>query len=250
MKYIKLKHQTKVILVLFLLIFSSNIHAQFYVAQDPDGYVNVRSEPNAKSKILTKLSNGKVVFYYHPQHTYAMDLENEFPKRDTLWFPVDYKENSEKLGFIYHNRLKSIESFESIPVKKSTKNLIELANKNINIKIETLKFNPKNKSIEYEKDSDQIKTINQKSGWGLGIGLPDVEYKSITINWDKKTIQLPKEALENLFLPRLDETKVYYNPKSDTLYIQTTNGRETEQYYILWVIEKGKYKERLVVYGF
>ncbi len=63
-------------------------------------------------------------------------------------------------------------------------------------------------------------------------------------------LTLPPAALENLYEPNLGSTKVNYDRIKDILYISTMNSDSAGGYFVVWKIEKGKYKERFIAYGF
>jgi hypothetical protein len=44
--------------------------------------------------------------------------------------------------------------------------------------------------------------------------------------------------------------EVYFDKASDIFYIQTMNSDGAGGYEVIWKVEKGIYKERLVAYGF
>lgn len=61
---------------------------------------------------------------------------------------------------------------------------------------------------------------------------------------------LPKNALEGLYEPALNNTQVNYDKQNDILYIQAMNSDGAGSYEVVWKIEKGTYKERYIAYGF
>jgi hypothetical protein len=223
------------LIILILLLISKVSFAQFYVVQDPDGFVNVRSEPNAKSKVLTTLSNGKVVYIYEPEG----------------FTPVEFKENQDTLqAFIYRDRLKAVESFTKVKRKSLKSNEVTFEHKGYRIYLSTKAFEPEKHSFQFHKESQQIATIDHKPYWGQDGGMPKKQYHLIHITNKKVLFPIPDEALQGLYEPNLENTSVYYNPQTETFYIQSTNGDGAGGYLVIWVIEKGKYKERLVVHGF
>jgi hypothetical protein len=61
---------------------------------------------------------------------------------------------------------------------------------------------------------------------------------------------LPKAALQGLFEPAIYSAEVNYDIANDTFYIQTINSDGAGSYLVVWKVEKGVYKDRLVAYGF
>jgi hypothetical protein len=63
-------------------------------------------------------------------------------------------------------------------------------------------------------------------------------------------ISTPKEAIENLFEPNLENTVCNYDNITDRLYIVADNGDAAGAYAIVWLFEKGNYKTRIVLINF
>lgn len=57
-------------------------------------------------------------------------------------------------------------------------------------------------------------------------------------------------ALEGLYQPSISSAEVNNDKATDTFFIQTTNSDGAGSYLVIWKVEKGKYKDRLVAYGF
>jgi hypothetical protein len=80
-------------------------HAQFYLVSDSDGYANVRSNADVTGKIIDTLNNGRMIYL----------LEQ---KTNSNWGQIQYwRKNKECEGYIYHNRLKGIDAYDSVPVE-------------------------------------------------------------------------------------------------------------------------------------
>lgn len=229
-------------IVLFLcLLFTQLCLAQnadygFYIVKDPDGWANVRDN----GKVVDQLDNNKLVFVYTDEL-----LEND------KWIPVEYeKSNTAKDGFIHKSRLMKVVDLEEIPVKKTDEDSYIFSNESFNIKIETEPFDLTNRTLKYSSEGNWLEYIDGKYIWGVDGGIPKTQYKSVEINQNGKEYNLPQSSLSNLFEPSLDYTHIFYDKKTDTLYITTMNGDGAGGYVVAWSIEKGKYKERLVTHGF
>lgn len=64
---------------------------KFALVNDPDGWVNLRSAPNASSSVIMKIENGYKV---------------EILDKQGNWFKV--RTSLEEVGFVYFDRLKSL----------------------------------------------------------------------------------------------------------------------------------------------
>lgn len=226
----------KVISILLVFYFN-NAFAQFAVIKDNDGYVNIRSEASKENNISDKLNNGFMVYCFEPKNN---------------WINIDYsKNNKDRSGYLYKDRVQYLSEFTVIPLVKETKNQIIFKKDGFDITIESKNFESNSAKLTFlEKDKSILKKINGKDFWGTDGGIPKKVYKSITVVIDNKTIELPKNSFDDLFEPSLYNTKINYDKKSDILYITSNNSDGAGGYEIVWVIEKGKYKERKIAFGF
>jgi hypothetical protein len=220
-----------IILINFQLV--SGQEFEFGVIHDKDGFVNVRSSKNLnENNIVDKLENGFVITHFGAE-------EN--------WIYIDYKKNNKNYnGYIYFDRIKSVLKFETISKKENYKNQIIFSNKKIEVKISYKIFDKSKHSYEYYKNNpNQLYKIDNKEIFGTDGNLPRREYKSIEIIIDDKIINLPKEAIENLYEPNSEFTLVNFDEKTDTLYIQALNGDGAGGYAVLWIIENNNFKKRI-----
>lgn len=219
------------------LLFSGNLFAQFAIIKDNDGYVNVRNEAQKGNNISDKLDNGFVIYGFQP---------------DNNWVGIDYsKNNKDRSGYVYKDRIKYVSEFTKIPLIKETSAKIVFHKDSLNIIIESKKFDSKTAKLAYLKnDKSILEKINGKKIFGTDGNIPRTTYKLITVTIGNKMIDFPKNAFEDLFEPNFSYMEINYDKKNDILYIASSNGEGAGGYEILWVIEKGKYKERKIAYGF
>ncbi|WPO79376.1 hypothetical protein [Flavobacterium sp. KACC 22761] len=226
----------KVISIL-LVFFFNNAFAQFAVIKDNDEYVNIRTEASIENNVSDKLNNGFVVYCFEPKNN---------------WINIDYsKNNKDRNGYLYKNRVQYLSEFTTIPLIKKTQTQVIFEKNGLNISIESKNFESNSAKLTFlEKDKSILKKINGKDFWGTDGGIPKSTYKSIAVVIDNNTIELPKNAFDDLFEPNLYNTKINFDKKNNILYIASSNSDGAGGYEIVWVIEKGKYKERKIVYGF
>lgn len=219
------------------LLLSGNLFAQYAIIKDNDGYVNVRNEAQKGNNISDKLENGFVVYGFQP---------------DNNWVGIDYyKNNKDRSGYVYKDRIKYLSEFTKIPLIKETTAKVIFQKDSLNISIESKKFDSKTAKLAYLKNEKSIlEKINGKKIWGTDGDIPRITYKLIRVTIGNKTIDLPKYAFEDLFEPNFSYTEINYDKKNDILYIASSNGDGAGGYEILWIIEKGKYKDRKIAYGF
>lgn len=233
-----LRMKSKFLILIFLFSLESLFAQEFAIINDIDGYTNVRSANNKTSKILDKLNNRHLICVMNPEGN---------------WWNIDYaiSKNEIKVGYVYKDRIKLISEYKKIPISEEKNNEILFSNKAIEVKVVETKFEKNKHSFNYVKNyPNQILKIDGKDYWGTDGEIPKTEYKSITIKFNNSTLQLPKEALENLYEPNLSSTKVNFDKDNDIIYISAMNSDGAGGYLVIWKIEKGLYKERFVAYGF
>ena len=204
----------------------------FAVINDKDGYVNVRKEKSAQSKVLKKLNNKTIVFVY-----------NYDKSTDGNWIYTDEE------GYIYNDRVRWIHKFPIIAKGIAKGNTIVFEGKEIQVILTSGKFDKSKHSFEYFKDSStRIEVIDDALLYGTDGKMPTTEYRSIEVNIHGKRVSFPKDAYSDLYEPTFltDHNSVYYDKESDILYIVANNNYAERPYKVCWQIEKGVYKGRKV----
>ena len=224
--------------LLFLTFFFSTLtYGQFAIICDKDGYTNVRTDSEKGNNIADKLQNGHLI--------YCLDDKGN-------WTNIDYLKNKKELnGYIYEGGYTLISNYQAIPMLTEENNLVKLAKDSIEVVIAQKTFDRSKHKYRYFKEAkDQIELIDNKKYWGTDGETPKTEYKSITVKIGQKVFELPFEALDNLYEPSLYNTQVNFNKKKNVIYIQSVNSDGAGAYEVIWKIESGIYKDRLIAYGF
>ncbi|MDJ1505576.1 SH3 domain-containing protein [Xanthocytophaga agilis] len=217
-----------------LILCSTSLWAQLARIKDKDGYVNVRSKPDASSSILEKALESDV-FYCHDR------------KGD--WYPVNMERKEKRItGYIHASRVTFIETLDPLPVKEEKTNTIVLQKDSIRVELSTKPFVKSAHTIQYHPTyKESVISIDHKPVWGEDGDLPTVAYRQIQIRMGTKQIELPDKALANLFEPTLFNTKVNYDKQLDQLYISSFNSDGAGGYTVVWIIKEGKYSHRTIL---
>lgn len=225
-----------ILILIFLLRFSLSF-GQFAIVNDKDSLLNVREDGEANSKIIDKLPNGQLIYCFENKGN---------------WTNIDYTKKGKILnGYVYKDRYKSVSSFPKLSITKKTENSISLKKDTIEVIIKESKFEKSRHSFKYVKlYPDQIELIDNKQYWGLDGGMPTRQFESISIRLGSTKIELPKKAFQGLFEPNIYTAEVNFDETTGTFYIQTMNSDGAGGYEVIWKVEKGIYKDRLIVYGF
>lgn len=227
----------KINLTFTFLLLCSLSFGQFAIVKDKESLLNVRDDAQQNSKIIDKLSNGHLIYCFENKGN---------------WTSIDYvKKDTERNGYVYKDRYVWVSEFSALTVSKKTNTSIILKKDSIEVIITQSKFDKTKHQFKYFKNApNQIELIDNKKYWGMDGGMPTTQFEKITIKVGSKVILLPKIALEELYEPSIYSAEVNYDKTTDTVYIQTINSDGAGSYLVIWKIEKGIYKDRLVAYGF
>ncbi|MDR2285372.1 MAG: SH3 domain-containing protein [Sphingobacterium sp.] len=237
-----------------LLSWMFPVQAQFMKVVDPDGFVNVREEPNVKSKVVGKVNSNAVVY-----HLEADEISGN-------WVSVTFGQNDKELdGYIHTSRLKSLDQLSPVPLVNSTKNYWifkstkdkgDLADISVRVDFEKPNWDVLKNGLRMDENGDI--TLNGVKVWGLfDPAVKASRYKSIDIEIDGQKINVPTKELETLFSVGEDLSQhsrlpmvITYDKEQDTLYIRSLNGDTSYAYDLLFVFVKGKFKEKMVYIPF
>lgn len=233
----------KYLLVLLFIIVNQLAHAQFAKIIDKDGYVNVRKQATVKSAIVSKINANEIVY--------------AFPdKQFGDWVIVDYTDNQGKniTGYVHSSRIKFIESYKQIPNISFDESRTTFRSKDIMVEMRSDTFDyEKNKnyfsSTKYE-DYVAVDKFKGQKLWGTDGGIPTSHYTSIKVTIKGRSIQIPEKEIENLFNVNNEFAACYFDDRNDILYINSVNSDGAGGYAVLFTIEKGKYKKRVVTMPF
>ena len=232
----------RIILFAVFILCSTGIFAQFAVVNDKDGYVIVRSSPKIEQdNIIDTLHNGRFIY-----------VENMKNKSAENWIGIVVKDFY--YGYIDANNIKQISEYQHIEYISENENKLTFRDSNISVEIKIREFDKSKHKIKYYKKN--VHLIDEKIFFGTDGNLPKYEYEYINITMNETTYFLPNEATENLYEPNFNHfisnseyilfVSPFYDKENDILYIQSMNGDGAGGYTVVWKIEKGIYKERMV----
>jgi len=224
-------------LTFIFLFYCSLSFGQFAIIKDKDSLVNVRVDGRQNSKIVDKLPKGHLIYCFENKGN---------------WTNIDYTNKGKELnGYVYKDRYQSVSNFAALTVSKKTGTSLTLKKDTFEVTITQSNFDKKKHKFKYVKDyPTQIEFIDNKKYWGMDGGMPTTQFEKITIKVGHLIVSLPKVAMEGLYEPSIYSAEVNYDKQTDTFYIQTMNSDGAGSYLVIWKVEKGIYKDRLVAYGF
>ncbi len=222
---------------ILLLLYCSISLGQFAIVNDKDNFLNVRADGIKDSKIIEKLQNGQLVYCFENKGN---------------WTNIEYDKNGKYgSGYIFKDRYKLVSDFPAFSILNKSENTIALKMDTIEVSIFQSKFDKKKHKIKYAKDNPTfIELIDNKQYWGTDGEMPNTQFEKINIKIGKKSILLPKAAIEGLYQPSFHYIQINYDKPNGIIYIQTSNSDGAGAYLVVWKVENGIYKERLIAYGF
>lgn len=225
----------KTLLTVLACLFLQSTSAQFAIVSDTEGFVNVRNAPSNSGSVVDTLSDGQIVYCLEPENN---------------WFPVDYGfKGTNKSGFIHKSRLRFIENFEKFACTVFTDTSMVFQKDSQKISISVSKFNSKVHRIQFAKEHSKkagfIQKIDGKPYWGTDGNVPKIQYKWVDFQSGKIKIKLPSE---NLFESNLQHTSVFI--RENAIFITALNGDAAGAYAVLWQIENGNFKQRIITIPF
>ena len=206
---------------------------EFVVVNDAkDSFVNLRADGSVKGKVVQKLANGTVV--------YALS------QRDN-WINVEFGEGKKVVsGYIYKSFATLLPTLKEIKLNANTTNSAFFTGNGIAVTITKGKFIKDKHTYTYSKDNNIVETIDGKEIWGTDGTMPTTQYTNITVTFGEQKVELPQTAFQNLFNPNLEDTHVYYDSSTDTLYITAVNSDGAGGYCAALIIQDKKYKGRVM----
>lgn len=245
--------QIKLTFTLFLLLTFTCSQAQniaaFAIIKDKDGFVNVRENNNAKSKIVGKI--------YENQVFEDLDaVQNE----KNEWVYITYgiskqkagsanKTEDQAYGYIHKSRIEYLSNLPKLKMKIISENNAEFKNDDLAIIIKTGKFIPKEHQIK--KQDGYISKIDDQYPWGIDGIKPEnlIEIKSIQISNKKETYTIPTNNLTGIYSPSFRNTQITIS-SDKTIFIAMSNGDGAGAYNVVWTIKDNNVKEQFVLRDF
>jgi hypothetical protein len=229
--------------ILFILLFSFPFlaYSQFATIQNKDGMVFVRTNPDQASAVKDTL-NPNDLYYY---------LGFAAKNSQSDWAQIDCFKNNGKhkgAGFIPKSSMKLLSVFDSLPRVKNDPKMAVFQKDSIILSVKTSDFAVKTGAKGTARE--MVEHTIQKKAFGVKFNLPNTQLNAIEINYGAKKIGIPKAAIDDLYFFHLEDLKVYYDKQTNAIYILMDGSDAGDSYDVLWKIEKGKYKFRIIEVGF
>lgn len=200
---------------------------QTAIINDKDGYTNVRSKPNTKSKVIYQIKTNQVFWY-----------EEDYTNSDSEWVRVYIPKNNFSVncsysnleGFVHKSR---IMPFDNMDIYKGTEFTFKYLMK---------PFSVQDKIIDYQ-DNKWISTINGLRYYGSDGEKPKYEIENIEISLNKQQILVPEILMMDIF--ECNNTFDLYKI-GETFFVHQWNSDGAGGYVLVWVITKDGVKQRFI----
>lgn len=246
----------KLFRLLVLLTVCNNGMAQYYLVNDKDGFVNVRSQPDINAPVSFKLPDSTIVY-----ESFAEDANEK-----SNWIHVDFylpskqkKKGTEDYtpavmkgltlcsGYIYKSRVTAIEKFSKLKYKQF-KNGYSCFNDSFNIKIIIQAFAESKHSIQFHPEYKELyEKIDHKPMIGTDGSKPTEEIKEVAATINGKPVIIPPGAYKNLFNPSYAGDT--YTDGKGNAYLVMFNSDAAGSYSCIFHFKNGKFISRLVFTG-
>ena len=233
----------KKIILLPILFISLATHAEFSEIQDPDGYSNLREQPNTQSRILTKIPNGT--------HVYTPEMEGKLHLEHGWQMTYDLRGKKRLDGWVHTSRLIPLSRYESIPVTATTDGFTCQKN-GMGVRIKSERFNYEKEKHLFTHDQYGLSHYRGKEMFGTDGTIPFSHYREIAFFRNGKIQIAPRAQYDHLFDPYFekagDNTQLshcYYRAKDDTLFLTTVIGDGAAYTEVLFVFRQGILKNVL-----
>lgn len=224
-----------IVAIIFLLLISNLSFSQefeFGIIQDEDGFSNVRKAPTLKSEIVGTIKTNELIFVF----------DNE---ANNDWFNI---KSSKISGFVNKSRIKHLTDFLEVDPSNQSENNIRFKSSNFSIDIFSEKFNRKKYSISWEAKGGYIKLIDGGIFYGTDGEIPKSVIKSIILKINEKIISVNNNQLKDLFEPNFDNTQVFYDKSTQTIYLTMHNSDGAGAYSVAWIFKPNQLPKRFVLY--
>lgn len=241
------------------------------IINDSDGYSNARKFQDTSSEIVFKIveneyffyvpienSNwsmiknlGQQIAYIHNSRIKEINNQNLLNVKISFYDEIkgDYKEKDTiiKISSFNKNSPFLIKEFNynHYKVLNKVKDKISLANDLDTLIMSTEKFNSSFHKVIY-REGNYIETVDGNKVFGVELGIPKNEIKSIKISFDDYSFYLRKEEYNYLLEPVLDRVKVYKMKKKDEILIYMSNGDGAGAYSAVFIMKKDKIIKKVV----
>ena len=214
------------LIFLSLTFFIQNLNSQLAVIEDPDGFTNVRQEPNGNSKIIYKLLESEIFSYFEGNSKNGWIEVSISKNKFDLYC---YESGNYLIGYIHESRFQPIE------------NLPKYKGNNFTFQYDLQKFYAGDKIIE--KEGNWVKKINGRSFYGTDGGLPTTEINGINILIDGQKIEVSSALYEDLYECN---NNFNVNKIGKDFIISQWNSDGAGGFIIAWVLNKDGIKQRSI----
>jgi hypothetical protein len=246
----------KLFRLLVLLTVCKNGMAQYYLVNDKDGYVNVRSQPGINAPISFKLPDSTIVY-----ESFADDADEK-----SNWIHVDFylpaKQKNKHTedytpavmkgytlysGYIYKSKITAIEKLPKLQYKQF-KNGYSCYNDSVSVKVMIQPFAASGHRIQFHPEYKELyDKIDGRPMIGSDGSKPRDEIREITVTINKTPVAIPPASYKNLFNPSFANDT--YSDGKGNVYLVMFNSDGAGSYSCIFHFKNGKFINRLVFTG-
>jgi hypothetical protein len=201
------------------------------VVDDPDGYVNVRSDPSLQSKIVARVNSGSVV---------AVEAALEGG-----WAMLIAEEDGEPPRYVHGSRLKGVTPWKQMGATPGDDGKEAVfRDGGFEVRVTSVPFEVSGRAVT--RDEHGFHLVDGRRPWGQDGGLPK-ESLVLTAKSNGRKVEIPAVAMRDLFEPNLDSLAVLTpSDPGERALVLMSNSDGAGAYVVIWAFEKGTYRGRVV----
>lgn len=217
----------KVVLSIILTVLTIQVSfGQVAIIQDPDGWTNVRAEPNASSEIILRVNENEV-FWYNIEESEQEWVSIYIPKDK---YSLGTTSQNYVTGYIHTSRLLPLE------------NLSEYNRSDFTFEYVIGEFDSTDRVID-KIDGKWVTSIDGRTPWGIDGNTPNSQVNDILVYMDQTPVQIHEVFYTDLYQCNPHVT-IY--KENETYFVHHWNSDGAGAYEIVWVINKAGLLQRLV----
>lgn len=242
--------------LLLLLFVCNSSTAQYYLVNDKDGFVNVRSRPDINAPVSFKLPDSAIVYESFAEEADEksnwLHVDFYLPSKQKAKGAEDYTPDIMKgftlcSGYIYKPRLTGIEKLDKLNYKE-LKNGYSCYKDSVTIKVTVQSFTASKHSIGFHPEYKELyDKIDNKPMIGTDGSKPRDEIKEISAIINGLQVFIPPAAYKNLFNP--SSAGAAYTDGKGNFYLVMYNSDGAGSYSCIFCFKNGKFIRRLVFTG-
>lgn len=203
------------------------VFGQVATIRDPNGWTNVRENPDGQSEVKLKVFENEVFWYNLADVESSQEWIEVYIPLNDYCLGESHLQNT--VGYIHETKLEPLEKLE--PYSGSE----------FSFSYTIGEFDPSNRNIR--TDGAWVSSIDGRWAWGTDGNMPIHQVNAIQVSMLGKEVQVHPVLFSDIF--ECDNEFSVFR-RGDTFFVHQLNSDGSGGYEVVWVFEKNSLKQRLV----